>query len=302
MTANIEIHDDREAWLEARLDGIGGSEAPTVLGVNPYCAPIKLWGEKTGRLTPDEPSWRMTLGTRLEPVIRDMAVEQTGYAIEAAAPWTIHRHSKHSWAFASLDAKILPIDERGPGVMQIKNVHGLSAHNWDDGQIPLHVQVQVQHEMFAAELAWAVVVAFLGGDQLVVREVARNERFIEAMVAKELEFIECLRNDTPPAVDGSESCREALRKLHPFGDPNEASVELPPEFDGLDKRLAELGKQIDTLEDERRLIRNRITAAIGDATYGVLPGGGRWRRKWIRKQMPAKEAYVSEYPDLRRVK
>lgn len=302
MNANIEIHDDREAWLEARKCGIGGSEAPTVLGVNPYQAALELWAQKTGRIEPPAPSFRMKLGTRMEPVILEMAVEQTGYEVEAAAPFTIHRSSVYPWAFASLDAKILPIDERGPGVMQIKNVHGLLSHNWDDGQIPLQVQVQIQHEMFAAELQWGVVVAFVGGDQLVVREVERNNRFIDAMLAKELEFMACLENDTPPAVDGSESCRDALRKLHPFGDPNDSSVDLPAEFDGLDKRVAELNQQIETLEAEKQLIKNKITAAIGDATYGVLPGGGRWRRKWIRKQVPKREAYISEYPDLRRVK
>lgn len=300
MAANIEIHPDREAWLEARRDGIGGSEAPIVLGVSPYSSPMELWAIKTQRVEPKPATRRMELGNRFEPLIRDLAVEQLGYEIESAAPFTIHRHHLYPWAFASLDAKILPIDDRGPGNLQIKKVSGYLSHEWDDGKVPLHIQVQVQHEMFAAELHWAVVAAFIGGDDLIIREVPRNERFISAMVAKELEFIACIENDAPPAVDGSEATTEILKRLHPF-DSGE-SVDLPSEFDGMDKRLADIGEQLEKLESERKLIRNQITAALGDATYGVLPGGGRWRRKWIRKQMPAKEAYISEYPDLRKVK
>jgi putative phage-type endonuclease len=300
VTANIEIYADREAWLEARVNGIGGSEAPIVLGVSPYDSSYSLWATKTNRVPRKPATRRMELGNRFEPIIRDLAVEELGYEIESAAPFTMHRHSQHPWAFASLDAKILPIDSRGPGNLQIKKVSGYLSHEWDDGKVPLHIQVQVQHEMFAAELKWAVVAAFIGGDDLVIREVPRNERFIEAMVAKELEFIACIENDMPPAVDGSEATATVLKRI--YGSDTGASVDLPAEFDGLDSRLSEVKKQIAALEAEEKLIRNRITAAIGDATYGVLPGGGRWRRKWIRKEVAAREAYTSEYPDLRRVK
>ena len=38
----------REEWLEARKNGIGGSDAATILGLNPYKTTIELWEEKTG--------------------------------------------------------------------------------------------------------------------------------------------------------------------------------------------------------------------------------------------------------------
>ena len=39
----------REDWLEERKKGIGGSDAATILGLNPYKTTIELWEEKTGR-------------------------------------------------------------------------------------------------------------------------------------------------------------------------------------------------------------------------------------------------------------
>lgn len=39
-------------WLEERKKGIGGSDAATILGLNPYKSNIDLWAEKTGKKEP----------------------------------------------------------------------------------------------------------------------------------------------------------------------------------------------------------------------------------------------------------
>ena len=39
----------REQWLEERKKGIGGSDAATIMGLNPYKTNVDLWEEKTGR-------------------------------------------------------------------------------------------------------------------------------------------------------------------------------------------------------------------------------------------------------------
>ena len=40
---------NREEWLKERKKGIGGSDAATVLGKNPWKTNVELWEEKTGR-------------------------------------------------------------------------------------------------------------------------------------------------------------------------------------------------------------------------------------------------------------
>ena len=35
-------------WQAARRQSVGGSDAATVLGLNPYASPYSLWAEKTG--------------------------------------------------------------------------------------------------------------------------------------------------------------------------------------------------------------------------------------------------------------
>lgn len=42
------IFSEKE-WLEARVSGLGASEASAVLGLNPYMSNVDLWRIKTGR-------------------------------------------------------------------------------------------------------------------------------------------------------------------------------------------------------------------------------------------------------------
>jgi predicted phage-related endonuclease len=37
----------REGWLKERREGIGGSEAAAILGMNPYMTNVELWEYKT---------------------------------------------------------------------------------------------------------------------------------------------------------------------------------------------------------------------------------------------------------------
>ena len=50
------VHDfpDEAAWLAGRMNGIGGSDASAVVGMNPYKTNIELFEEKTGRMIPGD--------------------------------------------------------------------------------------------------------------------------------------------------------------------------------------------------------------------------------------------------------
>lgn len=45
---------DEEEWLSGRMNGIGGSDASAVVGVNPYKTNIQLFEEKTGKSIPED--------------------------------------------------------------------------------------------------------------------------------------------------------------------------------------------------------------------------------------------------------
>ena len=69
-----------EEWLEKRRLSIGGSDAGTLLGLNPYSSPYALWTEKTGKVIPEDISDKeaVRLGNDLEQYVADRFTEKTG--------------------------------------------------------------------------------------------------------------------------------------------------------------------------------------------------------------------------------
>ena len=49
-----EAQQDWKKWLSLRNKGIGGSDAGTIMGINPYRSRLSLWMEKTGQKEPDD--------------------------------------------------------------------------------------------------------------------------------------------------------------------------------------------------------------------------------------------------------
>ena len=67
-----------EEWLEIRRKGIGGSDAGTVLGKNPYKSPLTLWAEKRNELPNEFKGNEATAWGHLleEPIAKRFAEEQ----------------------------------------------------------------------------------------------------------------------------------------------------------------------------------------------------------------------------------
>ena len=60
----------REEWLNARREGIGGSDAGVILGLSRFASPYSLWVEKSGLATDTfEGNEATQWGNDLEPVI-----------------------------------------------------------------------------------------------------------------------------------------------------------------------------------------------------------------------------------------
>lgn len=72
----------RDAWLQERTKGIGGSDVATVLGLNPYKTPLSLWEEKTGKAEGSPAGEAAYWGTTLEDVVAKEFSKRTGMKIQ----------------------------------------------------------------------------------------------------------------------------------------------------------------------------------------------------------------------------
>src|SRR5262245_3050950 len=146
----IERYESREAWLEARRQGIGASDAPGVLGVSPWSSPFTIYCEKLGiDRRPEDASHRterLKWGALLQDPIAKELGERLKTPIKLYPPTTIWRNTMETFLQASLDGEVV-MDGR-PGAVEIKTASIFERKTWThEGEVPLPYQVQAQHQM-----------------------------------------------------------------------------------------------------------------------------------------------------------
>ena len=144
MAAKVLVSTENipyEEWLEYRRQGIGGSDASVVCGINRYKSPVELWLDKTGQLPPQEAGEAAYWGTQLEPFVRAEFTRRTGI-------WVDHRSEllqseEHPFMLANLDG-ICEVPDVGTCVFEAKTASAYKAGEWEDA-IPDEYMCQIQH-------------------------------------------------------------------------------------------------------------------------------------------------------------
>jgi|TARA_Y100000310_G_scaffold257668_1_gene265779 putative phage-type endonuclease len=285
----------REEWLEWRMKGIGGGDAPAVLGVDPFTSPFSLYCYKLGITEPKEETERMEWGNILEPIVADQYAKKT--ARELKIEPFILQHPEFPFALANLDRVILPIDDRGPGILEIKTTSSYKALNWKS-DAPLAPQVQLHHYLAVTGFKWGSIAVLVGGQQLIWIDYDRNDLFIEALLREEAKFWDRIERKDPPEPDALPATTEALKALYP--QESGETMELPPEAAVWAHALETAKSFKKTAEESIIEYENKIKALMKDATWGIAPSGEKFSYKhWER---PAYEVKANSGRTLRRIK
>lgn len=276
---SIEIQTPLQAWLEERKTFIGASESPAILGVG-YAteSPWSVWARKVGieqEAITDELLDCFEWGHAMQPVAISMFEKRTGLICRNLGEFTVQRHPYFPWMGATLDA--VTTDEDGLAVVEIKNVGEHNGDDWKGDEPPLRVSVQLQHQMAVYGVTHGYAVAAVGGAKLRWHRMERNEAFIAAMIPRLEQFWGLVKSQTPPEADASEACRQVLLKLHPAD--SGGVVELPDEADKWDRQLRRAKEHVKKCQQIIDLRENQIKDALGEATFGTLPSGGRYSWK-----------------------
>lgn len=297
---------DRAAWLEERRKGIGSSDAAGILGVSPWASPLSVWADKMGIGAEDDSGDEKEIfiwGHLLEPVILAEFARRAGLDVEHHDQEQVVAHPDVTTHMACTpDGYVLMVTD---GVMvrlyliEIKTTSLWNADAWADG-VPLHYQVQVQHQMACTGLDHAFVVVLIGGQELRWYEVDRNDRFIATLERECREFWELyVETGEQPPSRGTAADVAALVAMHP--DDSGETIELPAESLAWDSRLLEVKAEIKTLTAQKEELESQIKAAIGAATIGELPDGS-GRYSWKTQERKAFEVKAGKSRVLRRAK
>jgi putative phage-type endonuclease len=257
---------DRDAWLQERTKGIGASEAPAILGLSTWGSPLSVYTSKILPLEPEsEEVEHLRWGHLLEPVIIDELGREMGMRVEPCG--MLIRSVERPHILATLDGVVFP--DPGPPVPAEVKTTGFYAKEWLTEGVPEAVNAQLQQQLYVTGADAGFVVVLLNGNKMRWRAVDRDHEFLDHALPSLDEFWQRVTEGEAPDADGREATLAALKRLYPRD--NGESVALDGEIADLVADREGLKRKAKAVEDELAEIENKVRAAIGDATFGILP-------------------------------
>jgi putative phage-type endonuclease len=191
---------DESHWHSLRKQNVGATETPALFGESPYLTKFELWMQKQGLApAPDlSDNERAFWGTIMQPAIARGVAERTGWDVRSADVY--HTLLPELGLGASLDEEIVG-DPRGPGLLEIKNVDRLQFIRWEDGQPPIHIELQVQTQFAASNYTWGCIAVLIGGNELRLYERTPRPQTIDLIEGAVAEFWQSIRDNKPPPPD-----------------------------------------------------------------------------------------------------
>lgn len=203
-----------KAWHEQRDKGVGGSDVGVIMCVNRWKTIEQLWGEKTGRVKPEDISHKpcVILGNALEPALRDEYAYRHP-SVKVEEPQYMHQDDGHPWRQASLDG-VLTYEDGRKEVLEIKTVGSPSSKYWEPDTVPIPYVCQVMHYMAVSGYRQAQLIAMIGNSRIIERSVERDELLIEMIENAVDEFWGHVQADTPPLRHNpSAEFKERVRRV-----------------------------------------------------------------------------------------
>jgi putative phage-type endonuclease len=271
---------DRDTWLAVRQTGIGSSDAAAAVGLNPYKSQLELWMEKTGRLMhaaqsdgaaeqpDDDDNSPLFWGTVLEPIVAEHYAKRTGFKVRRVN--AVLQHPTHAWMLANLDREVVGSDE--VQVLECKTAGINGAKLWKNG-VPEYVQLQVMHQLAVTGQQAADVAVLVGGHELRIFRLERDEALIERLIQLEAEFWRHVTEDTPPPADASDSADRALRALFPEDDHEVLDFNDHTELSEVFDQLQAARSIIDDTKQQEAQLKHQLQQAMGTASEALLPDG-----------------------------
>jgi putative phage-type endonuclease len=185
------MEQQTEEWLEMRKSHIGASDAIVIMGISPWKTPYDLFQEKMGLIDSSFKSQAMQRGLDLEQEARSRFEQLVGVEVEPK----VLINPKIKWQMASLDG----MSKDGKTIVEIKCPGREDHKKAVCGKIPEKYYPQLQHQLCVCDLDEMYYFSYDGEKGCTVK-VKRDQKYIDELLEKELEFWNCMEAFTPPAL------------------------------------------------------------------------------------------------------
>jgi putative phage-type endonuclease len=177
---NVDLIQGTPEWLSWRNNGIGASDAPTIMGENPWKTAAQLLSEKCGKAPESAPNSAMVRGTELEPEARRAYELRTGRIMEPACL----QSTQYEWLRASLDGLSQNLDT----AVEIKCGDSVYRKTADYGKVPSYYYGQLQHILAVTGLLSMDFFCYLPDRPALLVPVERDDTYIERLVIAEYQI------------------------------------------------------------------------------------------------------------------
>ena len=209
----------KEEWLKLRADDLTSTDMAALFGLSPYMTPYELWHRKHNKTIGGfEESERMKWGTRLQDSIAAGIAEDKGWKVKRYEQYIRIKDMRLGSSFdfmcegmSLLEVKkmvsVMTSDSVDPFILEIKNVDSLAfKQGWVEDEhgnleAPLHIELQVQHQLLVSGLSKAFIGALVGGNRVVLIERKADPAVHESILAKAKEFWRTIDANEEPKPD-----------------------------------------------------------------------------------------------------
>ena len=283
----MALTDKQKAEREASL---GSSDAPIVAGVSPYKSPLELYYQLHGELPryTDEETQAQRIGSKLEPMIAELAAEDLGYKIRRCPT---RRHPKHPFMVANLDFEIVG-GIKGPGVLEIKNRGASKPFE----SLPDDIALQVAQQMAVTNREWAIVAVLFGFGTLKTYEVQRDKELEEYLIELEARFMLRVQRGEPPDHTWTPETVGILKKLYPTD--SGQTIALPDNAIAYISQFRQAKDDMDQAEEQKAEAEGWLKERMQQATTATAPGYNITWKSTKASQKFDLEKFEQEHPDL----
>ena len=238
----------KEKWLNKRRCGIGGSDASSILGFNPYRSSMSVYldkinGSKVKSIAQNRDAhkdsgskekvdvkncddnfyndstentvsydnkniYKMELSNKLKSFVASEFMIKTGKKVRNING--ILSNDKYPFAIANIDRAV--VGEKA--FLECKVTNSFNKKEWEK-TVPIHYQIQMNHYMAVTGASYCYVAVLIGNEEVVIHKLKRDEEMIdEIMKLEEMFWNNCILGDELPMPDGSNDYSKTLDTLY----------------------------------------------------------------------------------------
>lgn len=290
-----------DEWHASRKLGLGGSDIPTLLGMDKYTSPLELYYAKRGELPQMPRSAELEeaaeWGHELEDVVARRWARQRGASV-MRGPGTL-QHPDAPWMLGNVDRLFVAppaggFDSAESGVLEVKTRSEYQLRAWQD-DAPDGPALQAHWYLAVTGFDVAYVAALIGGNKLHWHRIERDEELLGDLIDAAADFWRRVEEGNPPPVDGTPATKNLLNHLYRVD--TDKSVELDraavaPLLAVREEALADLASAEQRIDD----VENQLRALIGDAELATVDN--QTVATWKPNGTFASKRFAQAHPEL----